>query len=286
MDQIFIMLIASLAAVSCCIIGTFLVLRNMAMMSDAIAHAVLPGIAASFLLTGSKSSLVMLIGASSVGVFATFLIEYSYKKIKIQSDAAIGINFTWLFALGIIIISIFSKKVDLDPDCVIYGEIAYSPLDLWITKSGINMGPRAIYILSIILLMNIIFVVSCYKELKITTFDPAFASSLGIRTGLWHYLLMSAASITTVATFEVAGVVLNVAFIVVPAATAYLITNDLKKMFVFACLFGVLASILGYVLAVVVNSSISGCIATLSGLVFCLVFLLKDFIIQRVKKDF
>lgn len=280
MDHIYIILIASIASISCCLIGTFLILRKMAMMSDAIAHAILPGIAGTLLITGSKSPIAMLIGAGSVGIIATFLIEYAHKKIKIQTDASIGINFTWLFALGIILISLFSRKVDLDPDCVIYGEIAYAPLDLWITDSGINMGPRALYLLLFVLLLNVSFITICYKELKITTFDPQFAGSLGMYTGLWHYLLMGATSITTVASFDVAGVVLIVAFIVAPAATAYLITENLYKMLILSSVLGVLSVILGYILAIIVNGSIAGAMATMSGVIFAAVFFAK----QRLSK--
>lgn len=272
MDHIYIIVIASIACINCCLVGTFLFLRKMSMMSDAIAHAVLPGIAGALLLTGSKSPIIMLVGASSVGLVATFLIEYTHKKMNIQTDASIGINFTWLFALGIILISLFSKKVDLDPDCVIYGEIAYAPLDLWITKSGVNMGPRALYLLLAVLLLNMSFITLCYKELKITTFDPLFANSLGMYTGLWHYLLMGSTSITTVASFDVAGVILIVAFIVTPAATAYLITENLRKMLILSSALGILASILGYMLAILVNGSIAGAMATMSGIIFATVF--------------
>ncbi|MEL7065737.1 MAG: metal ABC transporter permease, partial [Bacteroidota bacterium] len=132
MEAVWIILVASLAAINCSLIGTYLVLRKMAMMGDAIAHAVLPGIVVAFLLVGSKTSFVILLGAGSVGVIATLLIEFLHRSVRLQSDASIGINFTWLFALGVILISFFSKKIDLDPDCILYGEIAYVPLDSWI----------------------------------------------------------------------------------------------------------------------------------------------------------
>ncbi|MEL6413240.1 MAG: metal ABC transporter permease, partial [Bacteroidota bacterium] len=155
MEAFWTILVATLTAVNCSLIGTYLVLRKVAMMGDAIAHAVLPGIVVAVLLTGSKSSLTVLLGAGSVGIFAALLMEFLHRKVHLQADASIGINFTWLFALGIILISIFSQKIDLDPECILHGEIAYVPLDTWVTAGGINMGPRAVYILATLLLLNL-----------------------------------------------------------------------------------------------------------------------------------
>jgi manganese/zinc/iron transport system permease protein len=276
MATVWIMLIASLAAINCSLIGTYLVLRKLAMMGDAIAHAVLPGIVIAFLLAGSKTSLVVLLGAGSVGIVATLLMEFLHRKVRLQPDAAIGINFTWLFALGIILISFFSKKIDLDPDCVLYGEIAYAPLDTWIGPGGIDLGPRAVYILAVMLLANLIFILLSYKELSITTFDPAFATSIGMNTTLWHYLLMGATSFTTVAAFEVVGAVLVVALLVAPPATAYLLTQRLHHMLVVASLVGILTALSGYYLAVWVNGSIAGAMATATGCLFLVAFLLQQ----------
>ena len=214
----------------------------------------------------------MLVGAGVIGILTTFLIEFLHKKAKLQTDASIGVTFTWLFAVGVVLISLFAGKVDLDQDCVLYGEIAYVPLDLWLTDSGIVMGPRALYIVGSILLLIAIFIVAGYKELLITTFDPAYASAIGISTTLWHYLLMGAVSATTVASFEQVGAILVVALMIAPAATAYLITDDFKWMLIFSSAIGVLCSITGYYLAVWADSSIAGAIATMAGVFFAIAF--------------
>jgi manganese/zinc/iron transport system permease protein len=271
-----IILIASLAAINCSLIGTYLVLRKLAMMGDAIAHAVLPGIVIAFLLAGSKTSLVVLIGAGSVGIVAALLMEFLHSQVRLQPDAAIGVNFTWLFALGIILISFFSKKIDLDPDCILYGEIAYAPLDTWVGPGGINLGPRAVYILAVMLLVNLSFILLSYKELSVTTFDPAFATSIGMNTTLWHYLLMGATSFTTVASFEVVGAILVVALLVAPPATAYLLTQRLHNMLVLASLIGILTALGGYYLSIWVNGSIAGAMATTAGCLFLVTFLLRQ----------
>lgn len=268
MNDFYIIVTASLVASSCALLGCFLILRRMAMVGDAISHAVLPGIVIAFLISGSRDSVTMLIGAGLIGIFTTFLIEFFHKKAKLQTDAAIGVTFTWLFAVGVVLISKYGSKVDLDQDCVLYGEIAYVPLDIILSSSGINFGPRAVYIMALVLGLIIIFITTGYKELFLTTFDPAYASAIGISTALWHYLLMGAVSVTTVASFESVGAILVVALLIAPAATAYLLTDNFKWMLVLACAAGVLSSVTGYYFAVWLDGSIAGAIAAMSGVIF------------------
>lgn len=273
MDALTIISTAFLFSISCGILGCFLILRKMAMVGDAISHAVLPGIVLAFLLTGNRDSFQMIAGAALIGVFTTFFIQFLNKKAKLQTDAAIGVTFTWLFALGVILISVYAGQVDLDQECVLYGEIAYVPLDVWITSDGLNMGPRALYIAATILAIILLFVGLGYKQLYITTFDPAFAASIGISLGLWNYLLMGAVSITTVAAFESVGAILIVALLVVPPATAYLISNKLHYMLGITTIIAFVNSLFGYYLAVAINGSIAGAIVTVSGVLFGLVFI-------------
>src|SRR6188768_2355817 len=165
MNDLYIIVTACLVASSCALLGCFLILRKMAMVGNAVSHAVLPGIVIAFLISGSRDSMTMLIGAGMIGVLTTFLIEFFHKKAKLQTDASIGVTFTWLFAVGVVLISLFAGKVDLDQDCVLYGEIAYVPLDVVISDAGKNLGPRAIYIMSLVLIVVILFIVLGYKEL-------------------------------------------------------------------------------------------------------------------------
>jgi manganese/zinc/iron transport system permease protein len=273
MNDLYIIITASLVAASCALLGCFLILRKMAMVGDAISHAVLPGIVIAFLISGSRDSVTMLIGAGLIGVLTTFLIEFFHKKAKLQTDASIGVTFTWLFAVGVILISLFAGKVDLDQDCVLYGEIAYVPLDVIITAGGMIIGPKAIYVTGFILLVVVGFIMSFYKELFLTTFDPAYATAIGISTTLWHYLLMGAVSATTVASFESVGAILVVALLIAPAATAYLITDNFKWMLLIAVVAGILSSITGYYFAVWLDGSIAGAIAAFSGVFFGLALL-------------
>lgn len=276
MEAFWIILCGSLIAISCGLLGSFLVLRKMAMVGDAISHAVLPGIVLAYLFSGSRGTIPMLIGAAALGVLTTLLIELFYKKARLQIDASIGITFTWLFAIGIILISVFAGQVDLDQDCVLYGEIAYVPLDLWIIGEQ-NFGPRSIWIAGGMLLLILFLLIRGYKGLFLTTFNEEYAAALGINVAFWHYLLMSSVSLTTVISFESVGAILVVAFLIVPPATAYLLSDQLKPMLWLTSLFAVLSSIGGYYLAVLINGSIAGAMATVAGVIFCIVWAITLF---------
>lgn len=265
MEAFWIILTGSMVAVSCGLLGVFLILRKMAMVGDAISHAVLPGIVLAFLVAGSRSNIPMLIGAAAVGLLTTLLIEFLHRRARLQSDAAIGITFTWLFAVGIILITAFAGQVDLDQDCVLYGEIAYVPLDLIYTATG-HLGPRPVWMIGTVLLLIIAMVIFGYKGLQITTFNPEYAAAIGISTAFWHYLLMSAVSLTTVVTFESVGAILVVAFLIVPPATAYLLTDRLSTMLWLTVLIGILSALGGYWLAVWIDGSIAGAMAVVAGI--------------------
>lgn len=280
MDALYIILTATLFSISCGILGCFLILRKMAMVGDAISHAVLPGIVIAFLLTGSRESFEMIFGAALFGILTTFLIEFFHKRARLQTDASIGVTFTSLFALGVILISVYAGQVDLDQECVLYGEIAYVPIDLWITAAGQVMGPRALYIAAVVLLINLLFIRIGYKQLYLTTFDPEFAATVGVSVSLWNYLLMGAVSMTTVAAFDSVGAILVVALLVVPAATAYLLTNKFSHMLWLTVLISVIMSSLGYFLAAAIDGSIAGAIVAVSGVLFGLAFVYTNVVKQ------
>lgn len=284
MDAIIIIVTGALVAISCGILGSYLILRKMAMVSDAISHAVLPGIVIAYMIAGSNNTIWMLVGAGILGVVTTFLIEFFHQKGKLQSDASIGVTFTWLFAIGVILVTYYAGDAHIDQDCVLYGEIAYVPLDLVIIGDDTILGPRALIIMGFVLLLIILFVLLSYKELFITTFDPQFAQSNGFSANLWHYLLMSMVSLTTVAAFESVGAILVVAFLIVPAATAYLMTGKLSQMLWISASLGVFISVLGYYLAYAIDGSIAGAMATVAGLIFGIVFMVMRLITKSRTK--
>lgn len=277
MIDFWIILTASLVATTTAVLGCFLIMRKMAMIGDAISHAVLPGIVIAYYLTNSRASFPILIGAAASGMVVTYLIQFFNQKVKLQQDASIGISYTFLFAVGIILISFFSNDVDLDQDCVLYGEIAYVPLDT-LTLGGMNVGPRQVWILGTTLLLIASSVFIGYRKLVLTTFDPAFASAMGISVVLWQYYLMAGVSLATVVSFESVGAVLVIAFLSGPAATAFLLTKDFKKMIFMAIGFGISASIIGYYTADWLAGSIAGAIATIIGIQCAIVFIYIQFL--------
>jgi len=269
MDAFWIILTGVLAAGSCGLLGAFLVLRRMSLLGDAISHAVLPGIALAFLISGSRDIFPMLLGAAGFGLLSVFLIETLQKKWRVQEDASMGIIYTALFAAGVIIISAFAGHIDLDQECVLYGEIAYTPWDT-LTAGGRNLGPRPVWLLGIVFLIDILFVLLFYKELKISSFDPALGISLGFNVTLIHYMFMGAVSLSTVAAFESVGAILVVAMLIVPGATACLWTDRLSRMLLLSVLFGAIAAAAGYFLAVIWDSSIAGAMTVAAGFVLLL----------------
>ena len=266
-DSFWIILTGVLATSSCGLLGTFLVLRKMSLLGDALSHAVLPGIAIAFLLSDSRAVLPMFLGAALFGLVTTLLVEAFNKKWRVQEDAAIGIVFTALFALGVVLITAYAGQVDLDQECVLYGEIAYTPWDLlfWGDES---LGPRPVWILSLILVINLLVVILFYKEFKIASFDPALAVSIGINATLMHYLLMALVSLTTVASFESVGAILVVAMLIVPGAAAYLWSDRLVLIIVLAMIFGAMSAVAGYFLASFWDSSIAGAMVVVIGSIF------------------
>lgn len=262
-----IMIVGSLVAGSCALVGSFLVLRKMALMGDAISHSVLPGIVIAFFLTGDRAPLAMVLGAGALGVLTVFLVEMFHRSGRLKEDASIGVVFPALFSIGVILISRYAAQVDLDLDCVLYGEIAYAPWDLllWGDRS---FGPKALWVTGAVFVLNLILVLVLYKELKISTFDPELAASLGFSPVLLHYVLMSAVSVTVVGSFESVGAILVVAMLVVPPATAFLLTDRLSRMLVLAVILGVVCAVGGYGLARWWDCSIAGAMATLAGGLF------------------
>lgn len=267
-NAFFIILTAGLIATSCGLLGIFLMLRKMSMTGDAISHAVLPGIVIGFLVSGSQRGLGVIIGAGILGILATLMINWLGKKARVQLDASIGITFTLLFAIGIILISLFAYRVDLDQECVLYGEIAYVPIDRWISDSGLNLGPRILWLACLNLLLVLSFIVLFYKELKITSFDEKFGIVLGIPAAGINLGLMSMVSYTTVSSFEAVGAILVVALLVVPPATAYLWTRSMKPLIVLTICLGIFVSVLGYYFAYLVDSSIAGMMVVIAGFLF------------------
>ena len=267
-----IQIIAVVVAVACALPGVFLVLRGMALMSDAISHAILLGIVLAFFVTKDLSSPLLIIAAAITGVLTVSLVELIHRTGLVREDAAIGIVFPALFSGGVILISRFAGDVHLDTDAVLLGELAFAWLDR-LTIFGYEL-PKSLWVMGGILLINLIFIGLFYKELKLTTFDAGLAAALGFSPTLIHYGLMTIVSITAVGAFDAVGSILVVALMIAPPATAYLLTDRLSYLLGLSALLGVVSAISGYWLAHLLDVSIGGSMATMAGVLFLLTFLL------------
>ena len=268
-----ILLVAIVTAVACALPGVFLVLRRMTLMSDAISHAILPGIVVAFFLTESLSSPLLILAAAGTGVLTVFFVELLQRTKLVKEDAAIGLTFPALFSIGVILISRFADNIHLDTDVVLLGELAYAPLNR-LKVFGYDLGPVALSVMGTILVLNLVFILVFYKELKLVTFDASLAAALGFVPTLIHYGLMTLVSVTIVGAFDAVGSILVVALIAGPPATAYLMTDRLSRMLTLSAIIGGVNAVIGYWLAFIFDVSIAGSIATMTLLIFVFVFLI------------
>jgi len=264
-----IQLIAILISVACSLLGVFLVLRSMSMLTDAISHTILLGIVLSFFITHKLDSPLLIIGATLVGLLTVYLVELITDTNLVKEDAAIGIVLSVLFSIAVVLISKYTANIHLDIDTVLLGEIAFAPFH---TEEifGFKIASGIINGLSI-LIFNLLVITIFFKEIKISIFDRALALTLGLLPEVFHYLLMSLVSVTAVVSFDIVGATLMISFMIGPAATAYMISKNLRRMLIYSALIGAISSILGYHLAVFLDVSISGSIAVVIGVIFFVV---------------
>jgi manganese/zinc/iron transport system permease protein len=244
-----------LAAVCCGVLGNFLVLRRLSLMGDAISHAVLPGLVIAFLLTSAREPLAMFLGAAAAGVGAVVLIELVRKLGRVEPGAAMGVVFSILFALGVLLIERAAvRHVDLDADCVLHGQLE----TLWwpgapstwagvLSVDTVHALPPQIVTLLIACAIALLFTGVLFKELRIAAFDPGLASALGFNASALHYALMVLVAGATVAAFEAVGSILVIAMLICPAATARLLTDRLRTQILASIVIAAATAVLGYI---------------------------------------
>lgn len=270
--QIEIILIAVVTAVACALPGVFLVLRGMALISDAITHAVLLGIVLAFFVVQDTGSPFLVLAAAASGVLTVVLVELLSRTRLVREDAAIGLVFPLLFSIAVILIARQAGDTHLDVDAVLLGELAFAPFDRF-APSGVDLGPQALWLMGGILVLTLGLLALFYKELKLATFDAALALALGFAPGAVHYGLVGVVSLTAVGAFDAVGSVLVVALMIAPPAAAYLLTDRLSRMLVVSAGLGAFAAVIGCLAAFALDASIAGAMAATAGLVFGLAWL-------------
>jgi manganese/zinc/iron transport system permease protein len=262
-----------LVTTACGLIGNYLLLRRMALVGDAISHSVLPGLAIAFLLSNSRGSTAMFVGALVAGVLTTVIIETIHKKSRIKQDAAIGITFSTLFAIGVVIISLYADRVDLDQECVLYGEISFVPLEPFVQIGRMQIAPQPVVVMAIMTLITLGLIIAFYKELLVSSFDTGLAASLGINATVMHYALMSMLSLVVVSAFESVGAILVIAMLILPGATASLLSRRLPTILGLSIVHAALSSLLGIHLAVWLECSVAGAMVVMGTVLFVLAWI-------------
>lgn len=248
------MLTGTLAALCCGLLGNMLVLRRLSLMGDAISHAVLPGLVVAFLITEMRTSLPMFIGAAIAGILTVVLVEVVRKLGRVESGAAMGVVFSILFALGVVLIERAARQVDLDANCVLNGSLEQvfmldvSDWGSFLAPSEWHLLPRQLLTLTGATVLSVLFIALLFKELRITGFDPALATSLGFNSSLVHYLYMIVVAIAVVASFEAVGSILVIAMLICPAATARLLTDRFLWQFIISGIVALISGVVGYLL--------------------------------------
>jgi manganese/zinc/iron transport system permease protein len=258
-----IILAGALTNVACALIGCFLVLRRMSLMGDAIAHAVLPGLVLAFVISGSMSIVPLFIGAALIGLLTTFLTQTLHQYGRVPTDASMGVVFTSLFALGVVLLKRYVSGIHFGVSCIWEGMLSKAALDTF-EFAGWQL-PQLLKTILPVVLLNVALIGLLWKELKLSSFDAALATSMGFSATAMHYLVMAMVAVTTVASFEAVGSILVVAMLIVPPATAQLLCDRLGRMVLLACVFAVLSAVLGYWCAVRWNVEPAGAMAVVAG---------------------
>ncbi len=261
----------ALVGIAASLLGTFLVLRQNSMLTDAISHSIVFGIVIVWLLTRQQSGPVQLLGAALAGVLTVVLTEALARTGRMKNDAAIGLVFPALFSVGVLLLNLYARDVHIDTHTVLLGEIGFVWLNT-VPLAGLDV-PVSLLWMSVVTLVNLAFVTLFYKELKLATFDPALAASLGFLPGALFYALLTLTSVTAVAAFDAVGAVLFIAFAIVPPATGYLLTDRLWRMIAYGAVVSILASGLGYLAAQAWDVSIGGMMAVTAGALLLAAFL-------------
>lgn len=273
-------LLAVVTAVACSLLGVFVVLRKGSMLVDAIAHAVLPGIVVGYFFTQNFDSPALIIGSALAGLAVVLGAEWLGRTGLITGDAPQGLIFPALFSIGVILVSTNFANIHLDTHMVLAGDLnlaAYRQLEV----GGVAIGPQYLYVMLAVLLVNVVFLTLLYQQLKLTTFDPQFATSLGIRTKLVNTAFMFLVSVTVTAAFNAAGAILVIALMITPPATAYLLSKTLPTMLILTVIIAIIGTLAGFSAAYVLNAATSAMMSVFYGLLFSIAVVVERLLRRR-----
>jgi ABC-type Mn2+/Zn2+ transport system permease subunit/Mn-dependent DtxR family transcriptional regulator len=233
---------SSMVGLMCGVLGCFIVLRNMSLVGDALAHAILPGVVVGFLIAG-YSAMAFFVGAVVAGLITAFCITWIQQQVKTKNDAAIGIVFTSMFSLGVILISHISRNdgVHLDLKDFLFGSV-------------LGVGDTDLMLTGLVMVYVLLSIAVFYRYLYASTFQSVVAETMGIPAKLLHYFLMLLLSFAVVASLQTVGVILVVAMLITPAATALLLSQRLRTVLFIAGSLGMLSAIVGMIVSIILDT--------------------------------
>jgi manganese/zinc/iron transport system permease protein len=265
-----IILMGILVSLACGLIGSFIVVRKLALMGDAISHGILPGIALAFMIMQSRALFPMFFGACLAGLLCSFCIEWLQKKSILKPDAALGLTFTTFFAFGVLLIAVNGSNAHIDAECLLYGEIGLIPLAEDLSFAGIDLGSRPLISMLVVTILVILAVTVFYRQLLVTSFDFTLAKTLGLPVTLIHYGLMLLLALTIVSAFEAVGVILVISMLIFPSVTASFFFTRMPAILFCSLPLSFIYSIGGFFLARWLDCSIAGAMVLVAALCFAL----------------
>lgn len=261
------MMLAVITSVACAVPGVFVVLRKGSMLVDAIGHSVLPGIVVGYFLTRNLDSPLLIIGAALAGLVVVLGAEWLAATGLVAGDAPQGLVFPALFSLGVILVTANFANLHLDTHAVLAGDLNLASFR-HLAVGGVSFGPAYMYVMGAVLLVNAGFIALFYRQLKVSTFDPEFATTIGIRSGLINTFFMFLVSVTVTAAFNAAGAILIIALIVTPAATAHLLSRTLPTMIALTVVIATTGAVAGFWVSYVLDAATSAGMSVFYGLMF------------------
>ena len=265
MIEVWTILIAAVTAAACALAGSFLVLRREALVSEGLAHAVLPGIVIAFVVTHDRTSPLLIVGAAAMGLAMVLLVQLIRRTGVVDRDASLGVVFPALFSMGVLLANAELADVHFHADCIIDGNLSLAVLER-VVVGGVDLGPKALWSMGAALLVTAAFVVVFFKELQLVTFDAQLAGALGFRPILLQGVWLALVAIVATAAFETAGSILVVALMIAPPAAAILWTDDLVRLLVLSVAFGVASAVVGFFVASGIDIAPAGPMATVAGI--------------------
>ncbi len=286
-----LLVISVISAFALSLPGNFIVLRKMSLLVFGLTHALVFGIAIAYVLIGDFFSPWLIISASITGLLIVIFVQFLSNLEFVNEDAALGLVYITVFALGVIIISKYADNATFSLKSIFTGNFVLAPFDRY-SLFGYDIGPKTLWLMLIFLIINIVVITLIYKELKITSFDPEFAQMLGYKPVIINYILLSIVSLTVVGAFRSLGIIIVMALMIIPPATAYLLTNHLTRMIFISTVIAFLSSTIGFLIAWNASLSIGGMISTVAGIIFFIVLIfsprrgmLSDYLkLRKIKK--